>query len=111
MDALPGETFIAKVGTLSGLASRQNWYDSATTGRTFDVTFSFEQPDPRLKAGVSARMIIEGKQLTGTLHVPRQAVFAKAGKNHVFAQGRRTLRAARGQGHAADREPRRARRA
>ena len=84
VDALPGETFIAKVGTLSGLASRQNWYDSATTGRTFDVTFSFDKPDPRFKAGVSARMIIEGKQLTGTLHAPRQAVFAKAGKNHVF---------------------------
>jgi HlyD family secretion protein len=84
VDALPGETFIAKVGTLSGLASRQNWYDSATTGRTFDVTFAFDKPDPRLKAGVSARLIIEGKQLTGTLHAPRQAVFAKAGKNHVF---------------------------
>jgi HlyD family secretion protein len=84
VDALPGETFIAKVGQLSGLASRQNWYDSATTGRTFDVTFSFDKPDPRLKAGVSARLVIEGRQLTGTLHAPRQAVFAKAGKNHVF---------------------------
>jgi RND family efflux transporter MFP subunit len=84
VDALPGEAFVARVGTLSGLASRQNWFDSATIGRKFDVTFSFEKPDPRLKAGVSAKLEIEGKQLTDALHVPRQAVFAKAGKNHVF---------------------------
>ena len=86
VDALPGETFAAKVGVLSGLASRQNWYDSAAVGRTFDVTFGFEKPDPRLKAGVSARLVIEGKQLTDALHIPRQAVFAKAGKNHVFVK-------------------------
>lgn len=86
VDALPGENFVAKVGTLSGLASRQNWYDSATAGRTFDVTFTFDNPDPRLKAGISARLVIEGKQLTDALHVPRQAVFAKAGKNHVFVK-------------------------
>ena len=86
VDALPGETFTATVGTLSGLASRQNWYDSARVGRTFDVTFAFERPDPRLKAGVSARLLIEGKQLTDALHVPRQAVFARAGKNHVFVK-------------------------
>ena len=84
VDALPGESFVAKVGVLSGLASRQNWYDSATAGRTFDVTFTFDKPDPRLKAGVSARLVIDGKQLTDALHAPRQAVFAKAGKNHVF---------------------------
>jgi hypothetical protein len=35
-------------------------------------------------AGVSARLVIEGKQLAGSLHAPRQAVFARAGKNHVF---------------------------
>ena len=61
-------------------------FRSATAGRTFDVTFSFDKPDPRLKAGVSARIFIEGKQLTGALHAPRQAVFAKAGKNHVFVK-------------------------
>ena len=31
-------------------------------------------------------MVIEGKELTGALHVPRQAVFEKAGKNHVFVK-------------------------
>ena len=86
VDALPGEVFKARVGALSGLAARANFFDSASVSRLFDVTFQFEKPDPRLKAGASARLVIEGKQLTDALHVPRQAVFARAGKNHVFVR-------------------------
>jgi Cu(I)/Ag(I) efflux system membrane fusion protein len=86
VDALPGEVFKARVGALSGLAARANFFDSASVSRLFDVTFQFENPDPRLKAGASARLVIEGKELTDSLHVPRQAVFARAGKNHVFVK-------------------------
>ena len=50
VDALPGETFVVKVGALSGLASRAQWYESATVTRLFDVTFQFDKPDPRLNA-------------------------------------------------------------
>jgi len=84
VDALPGEVFTARVGVLSGLASRANFFDSASVSRLFDVTFQFDKPDPRLRAGASARLVIEGKDLSDVLHVPRQAVFARAGKNHVF---------------------------
>jgi HlyD family secretion protein len=86
VDALPGEVFTARVGALSGLASRANFFDTASVSRLFDVTFQFDKPDPRLRAGASARVIIEGKEITGALHVPRQAVFAKNGKNHVFVK-------------------------
>jgi HlyD family secretion protein len=86
IDGLPGEEFSATVGELSGLAARANYFDSASVSRLFDVTFRFEKPDPRLRAGTSARLVIEGKELTGALHVPRQAVFTRNGKNHVFVQ-------------------------
>lgn len=86
VDALPGEVFTARVGALSGNASRASFFDSASVTRLFDVTFQFEKPDPRLKAGASARVLIDGKEITGALHVPRQAVFAKNGKNHVFVR-------------------------
>jgi HlyD family secretion protein len=86
IDALPGEKFTARVGALSGLANRANYFDSASVSRLFDVVFRFDSPDPRLKAGASARLVIEGRELTNALHVPRQAVFARAGKNHVFLQ-------------------------
>ena len=69
--------------------------------------FQFDQPDPRLKAGVSARVTLDGKECRTRIHVPRQAVFDKNGKNSRVRQGRRSLRAARGQGRAAHREPRR----
>ena len=86
VDALPGETFVVKVGALSGLASRAQWYDSATVTRLFDVTFQFDKPDDRLKAGSSARLTIEGKEIPDALHVPRQAVLEKNGKTHVYVK-------------------------
>ncbi len=86
VDALPGERFQAKVGQLSGLASRANFFESASATRLFDVSLQFENPDPRLKAGVSARVTLDGKELRDAIHVPRQAVFDKKGKNYVFVK-------------------------
>jgi multidrug resistance efflux pump len=86
VDTLPGENFTVQVGALSGLASRAQWYESATVTRLFDVSFTFEKPDPRLKAGASARVMIQGKDIPDALHVPRQAVLEKNGKTHVFVK-------------------------
>jgi multidrug efflux pump subunit AcrA (membrane-fusion protein) len=86
VDAFPNEAFPVRVGALSGMASRANWFESATVTRLFDVTFQFEKPDPRLKAGSSVRVVIEGKEIPDALHVPRQAVFEKNGKTHVFVK-------------------------
>jgi HlyD family secretion protein len=86
VDALPGRTFPARVGALSALATRASFFDAASVSRQFDVSLHFDTPDPRLRAGSSAKLVIEGKELTDALHVPAQAVFAKAGKNHVFAK-------------------------
>jgi multidrug efflux pump subunit AcrA (membrane-fusion protein) len=85
VDTLPGSTFKGRVGALSELANRGLWFE-ASSNRQFDVTFQFEEPDPRLKAGSSARVVIEGKEVADALHVPRQAVFDKNGKNHVFVK-------------------------
>jgi HlyD family secretion protein len=86
VDGLPGEKFKARIGQLSGLASRANFWESAGVTRLFDVTLQFDQPDPRLKAGVSAAVTLEGKDVPNAIHVPRQAVFDKNGKNHVFVK-------------------------
>jgi HlyD family secretion protein len=87
VDTLPGQTFKAKVGSLAGLASRGGFFEpTASISRLFDVTFQFENLDPRLKAGASARVFIKGKPIDEALHVPRQAVFEKNGKNHVFVR-------------------------
>jgi multidrug efflux pump subunit AcrA (membrane-fusion protein) len=85
VDMFPGEAF-PWVGALSGLATRAAWFESATVTRLFDVTFQFDKPDPRLKAGASARVVIDGKPIADALNVPRQAVIEKNGKTHVFVK-------------------------
>ena len=39
-----------------------------------------------MRAGASLRVVIDGREIPDALHVPRQAVFEKAGKNYVFLQ-------------------------
>ncbi len=82
-DAVPGETFTARVGALSGLATRGNFFETSAV-RQFDVTFTFDQPDPRLLAGSSVRLVIDGRVVPNALQVPRQSVFEKNGKTFVY---------------------------
>jgi HlyD family secretion protein len=86
IDALPGEKFSARIGQLSGLANRASFFESASVTRLFDVTLQFDNPDPRLKAGGSVKVTLAGKDMPDALHVPRQAVFDKNGKNFVFVR-------------------------
>ena len=85
VDTIPGRRFKAKVGPLSAQARRSEW-EGPTVMRQFDLSFQFEELDPRMKAGASARVTIDGRQVADALTVPRQAVFQKAGKTHVFAK-------------------------
>jgi HlyD family secretion protein len=85
VDALPGRTFNAKVGPLSGSASRGNFFETSAI-RQFDITLQLEKPDPQMRAGSSLRVVIDGSEIKEALHVPRQAVFEKNGKNFVFVQ-------------------------
>lgn len=85
VDALPGKTFRAKVGPLSGSASRGSFFETSAV-RQFAITLQLEQPDPRMRAGSSLRVVIDGREIANAVHVPRQAVFEKNGKNYVFVQ-------------------------
>ena len=84
-DAVSDETFVAKVGALSGAASRGNFWET-TAVRQFDVNFSFDNPDPRLRAGSTVRLVIDGREIPNALQVPRQSVFEKSGKTFVYAR-------------------------
>ena len=39
-----------------------------------------------MRAGSSVRLVIDGRELKDALHIPRQAVFEKAGKTFVYLQ-------------------------
>lgn len=83
IDALPGRTFTAKVGALSGGASRGSFFETSAV-RQFDIGLQLDEMDPQMRAGSSLRVVIDGQELASALHVPRQAVFDKNGKNYVF---------------------------
>jgi multidrug efflux pump subunit AcrA (membrane-fusion protein) len=85
VDALPGRTFTAKVGPLSGSASRGNFFETSAV-RQFDISLVLDQPDPAMRAGSSLRVVIDGREIPDALHQPRQSVFEKNGKNYVFVQ-------------------------
>ena len=85
VDLLPGKKYKGKVGSLAGQARRNDW-DGPTVKRQFDLGFSFDEVDPRMKAGSSAKVTVDGSQIPNALTVPRQAVFQKAGKTHVFVK-------------------------
>lgn len=85
VDALPGLGFSARVKTVAGLASRGNWWGPDNT-RRFDATFQIDKPDPRLRAGETAQLVIEGDQVKDALFLPRQAVFEKDGKPVLYVR-------------------------
>ena len=86
IDSLPGEEFKARVGALSGMANRADMFEMASITRQFDVTLQFDNPDPRMKAGVSVWITLAGKEIPDALTVPRQAVFQKNAKTYVFVK-------------------------
>jgi HlyD family secretion protein len=85
VDALPGRTFTAKVGSLGTGASRGNFFETSAV-RQFDISLQLDQPDPQMRAGSSVRVVIDGREVKDAVHVPRQAIFEKNGKNYVFLQ-------------------------
>jgi len=86
IDALPGRTYSAKVGPLSASAARGSFFETSAV-RQFDIVLALDHPDPAMRAGSSLRLTIDGREIKDALHIPRQAVFEKAGKNYAFVQG------------------------
>ncbi|HEX4566268.1 MAG TPA: HlyD family efflux transporter periplasmic adaptor subunit [Vicinamibacterales bacterium] len=83
IDALPGRTFEAKVGELNGSASRGSFFETSAV-RQFDIAIALDHPDPQMRAGSSLRVTIDGREVTNAVHVPRQAVFEKNGRNFAY---------------------------
>ena len=84
VDALPGKSFSGKVKTVSGMASRETFSFDAI--RRFDVTFLLDQPDPRIRPGVTAQVIIAGTVIRDALYLPPQALFEKEGRFRVYVR-------------------------
>lgn len=83
VDGIAGEVFPGKLKTLSGMASQQFFADPT---KTFDVVFTLQKQDARLRPGVNAEVEVITERMKGVVYVPAQAVFEKEGKKWVYVQ-------------------------
>jgi len=85
--ALPNDRLTGKVETVGGATSHEFWDDNAK--HKFDVTVLLDKPDPRLRPGFAARLVIRGEQLSQAVSIPSEAVFDREGKKIVYCKRNR----------------------
>lgn len=88
MDGMPDAEYTGKLKSVAGMVSRSGGIFSRSTGpvRMFDITITLEQPDQRLRPGISGQVVIQGQELDDALYLPRQAVFEQDGKQVVYVR-------------------------
>jgi hypothetical protein len=84
VDALPGQSFSGKLGTIASSGGDRFWRDES--GNKFEVTIRLDQADQRLRPGYGTTLTILGERLPNALWLPREAVFEKEGKSRVFVK-------------------------
>jgi len=85
LDALPDETFAGAVTEIASSARERVTRDEAVV---FEVTLRFEQPDPRIRPGMTATADIETEHAPGALAVPLQSVTVRDKQTVAKALGR-----------------------
>ena len=85
--ALPNDKFTGKVETVGAATSQDPWVGSSQ--HKFDVTILLDKPDPRLRPGFAARLVIRGDQLSHAVSIPSEAVFNREGKKIVYCKRNR----------------------
>ncbi|HAH63377.1 MAG TPA: efflux RND transporter periplasmic adaptor subunit [Treponema sp.] len=92
LDAYPGEKFSARVFEISPALD--------TSTRTLRVKLMLEQPDPRLRAGMYARVRLITEKLSNVIVIPYDALVARGDKSYVFAVERTASDAENAEGNA-----------
>jgi HlyD family secretion protein len=78
VDGMPGVLLSGKVKSVAGLAAR-GWGPSSSQ-KKFDMVVGLDKPDSRLRAGLTARVLVIGEEIKDALLIPRHAVFEQDGK-------------------------------
>lgn len=81
-DPLPGKVFHGVLKSAAGMVQRNFFWEDQ--GSKYDITVQLSDPDPRLRPGVTAQIVILGEKKQHTLCVPRQALFQREGTQTVF---------------------------
>lgn len=83
-DALPDREFKGTVKRLGGMTMAPIFGSAGMRGS--EVTIELSETDPRLRAGLTADVVLHGQEQKAILSVPRQALFMKEGKRVVFVK-------------------------
>jgi len=78
VDGVPDKDHKGFVRDISTLAKLD--YSSYPIRKSFDLAVRLEQPDPRLRPGMSANFRVEVERLPDSIVVPAEAVFDKGGR-------------------------------
>lgn len=76
----------ATVTTVGGIRGGGNFRQPEGPVRRVDVMLRFDQPIGSARPGLSARILMKSDPLKNVLSVPRQAVFDREGKPHVYVK-------------------------
>lgn len=90
LDAIADRDYQAKVRQISLLA-RVDFSSGWPPPKQFDLTLEIENPDERLRPGMSAAARIAVGQVTDVLLVPSSAIFFEDGSTVVFRRTRRSF--------------------
>jgi HlyD family secretion protein len=82
VDAVPDKEFPAHVVEISGLAKID--FSGWPFPRNFDVSVQVDQPDARVRPGMSATARVSVEKLPACILIPPQATFQKSGKTVAY---------------------------
>ena len=85
-DAVPDREFSAHIAQISALAKTD--FSTWPPPRNFDVTLELDTKDPRLRPGMSGSGRIAVNRIPGSILIPAEAAFSKAGTTVVYVLSR-----------------------
>ena len=78
IEAIPDKEHKGQVSEISTLAKLDR--STYPTRKSFDLRVQLDQPDSRLRAGMTAALRIEVERLPNSIVIPEEAVFDKGGR-------------------------------
>jgi multidrug efflux pump subunit AcrA (membrane-fusion protein) len=90
LDSRPTKPFMGHIKSLANSANSPSNAGStlelleSLSSRSFDAVFEFEPEEEQVKLGVTAQIVIQGKNVENALSLPRQAIFQKDGRPVVY---------------------------
>jgi RND family efflux transporter MFP subunit len=83
LDAIPDRQFSGKIEAISTIAS-EDYSAGWPIPRNFDLRITLDQPDPRLRPGMTAEITVIVDRLPNVLIIPVHATFQKDGETFAY---------------------------